>query len=88
MNSALIPPYTNQIHTKIIHYQWRNAGRGWLGVQTPPKFRSVDKSEPNSQFRGKYIRQYTIPFLADIFLPSDTLKYTKQYFFAFCFILE
>jgi hypothetical protein len=25
------------------------------GVQTPLKFRSFDKAEPNSQFRGKYI---------------------------------
>ena len=25
------------------------------GVQSPPKFRSFDKAEPNSQFRGKYI---------------------------------
>ena len=38
--------------------QWRTGGVGvgWGGVQTPPKFRSFDKAEPNSQFRGKYIR--------------------------------
>jgi hypothetical protein len=30
-------------------------GGAW-SVQTPPKFRSFDKAEPNSQFRGKYIR--------------------------------
>jgi hypothetical protein len=37
--------------------QWRNEGGG-LGVQTPPppKFWSFDKAEPNSQLRGKYIR--------------------------------
>jgi hypothetical protein len=31
--------------------------RGGLGVSnpTPLKFRSFDKAEPNSQFRGKYI---------------------------------
>ena len=31
---------------------------GVWGVQPPPppKFRSFDKAEPNSQFRGKYIR--------------------------------
>jgi hypothetical protein len=30
---------------------------GVWGVQpTPPKFRNFDKAEPNSQFRGKYIR--------------------------------
>ena len=31
--------------------------RGGLGCSNPPqKFRSFDKAEPNSQFRGKYIR--------------------------------
>ena len=33
-------------------------GEGGLGVfnsPTPPEFRSFDKAEPNSQFRGKYI---------------------------------
>ena len=31
--------------------------RGGVGVfKPPPKFRSFDKAEPNSQFRGKYIR--------------------------------
>jgi hypothetical protein len=31
--------------------------RGFEGVQHPsPKFRNFDKAEPNSQFRGKYIR--------------------------------
>jgi hypothetical protein len=36
-------------------------GGGW-GVQTPPppKFLSFDKAEPNSQFRGKYIRNNLI----------------------------
>jgi hypothetical protein len=33
--------------------QWRTEGGG---VQIPPKFRSFAKSEPNSQFRGIYIR--------------------------------
>jgi hypothetical protein len=35
----------------------RGVPRGGVwGVQTPPKlFRSFDKAEPNSQFRGKYI---------------------------------
>jgi hypothetical protein len=35
--------------------QWRT--EGGLGAQTPlpPKFRSFDKAEPNSQFHGKYI---------------------------------
>jgi hypothetical protein len=34
------------------------AYREGLGVQPPsPKFRSFDKAEPNSQFRGKYIRK-------------------------------
>ena len=32
-------------------------GGGVWGVQPPPpKFLSFDKAEPNSQFRGKYIR--------------------------------
>jgi hypothetical protein len=32
-------------------------GRGGLGISNPlPKFRSFDKAEPNSQFRGKYIQ--------------------------------
>jgi hypothetical protein len=40
--------------------QWRILG-GFGGLQTPPpssppKFRSLDKAESNSQFRGKYIR--------------------------------
>jgi hypothetical protein len=39
--------------------QWRTEGGGvgWR-AQTPtlPKFRSFSKAEPNSQFRGKYIR--------------------------------
>jgi hypothetical protein len=38
--------------------QWRTEG-GW-GFQTTPKFRSFDKAEPNSQFRGKYIRDNLI----------------------------
>jgi hypothetical protein len=35
---------------------------GTLGVfnPPPPKFRSFDKAEPNSQFRGKYIRNNLI----------------------------
>jgi hypothetical protein len=35
--------------------QWRTEG-GVGGSNPPPKFRSFDKAEPNSQFRGKYIR--------------------------------
>jgi hypothetical protein len=34
--------------------------RGVCGVQTPPKFRSFDKPDPNSQFRRKYIRNNLI----------------------------
>jgi hypothetical protein len=35
--------------------QWRT--EGGVGVfNPPPNFRSFDKAEPNSQFRGKYIR--------------------------------
>jgi hypothetical protein len=45
--------------------QWRVAyrevgGGGGLGGFNPPKFRSFDKAEPNSQFRGKYIRNNSI----------------------------
>jgi hypothetical protein len=38
-------------------------GGEFEGVQTPslaPKFRSFDKAEPNSQFRGIYIRNNLI----------------------------
>ena len=31
-------------------------GVGVFKPPPPPKFRSFDKAEPNSQFRGKYIR--------------------------------
>ena len=31
-------------------------GRGFGVFKPPPKFLSFDKAEPNSQFRGKYIR--------------------------------
>jgi hypothetical protein len=34
--------------------QWRTEG-GWGFTPLPLKFRSFDKAEPNSQFRGKYI---------------------------------
>jgi hypothetical protein len=39
----------------VSYEQWHTEGV-W-GVQTPPppKFRSFDKAEPNSQFCGKYI---------------------------------
>jgi hypothetical protein len=40
-------------NTILSHMQWRTEG-GW-GFN-PPKFRSFDKAESNSQFRGKYIR--------------------------------
>jgi hypothetical protein len=40
--------------------QWCTEGGGGRGFEefkpTPPKFRSFDKAEPNSQFRGKYIQ--------------------------------
>jgi hypothetical protein len=40
--------------------QWRT--EGWFGGfnPPPPKFLSFDKAEPNSQFRGKYIRNSLI----------------------------
>ena len=40
------------------HYQPVAYRRGGFGVfkPPPPKFRRFDKAEPNSQFRGKYIR--------------------------------
>jgi hypothetical protein len=42
--------------------QWRIEGGGVWEVQTnpTPKFRSFDKAQPNSQFRGKYIRKNLI----------------------------
>jgi hypothetical protein len=43
----------------IMNLDWRAVTyRG--GVQTPLKFRSFDKAGPNSQFRGKYIRNNLI----------------------------
>jgi hypothetical protein len=37
--------------------QWRTEGGiGAFNTPTPQKFRSFDKAEPNSQFRGKYTR--------------------------------
>jgi hypothetical protein len=38
---------------------YRRGGGVW-GVKTPPKFRSFAKAEPNSQFRGIYIRNNPI----------------------------
>jgi hypothetical protein len=38
------------------HQQWRAVGGGAVFKPPSPKFRSFDKAEPNSQFRGKYIR--------------------------------
>jgi hypothetical protein len=40
--------------------QWRTEGVGGLGGSNPPKFRSFAKAEPNSQFRGIYIRNNLI----------------------------
>jgi hypothetical protein len=39
--------------------QWRTEGAG-VQPPPPPKFRSFDKAEPNSQFRGIYIRNNII----------------------------
>jgi hypothetical protein len=36
---------------RLLH--WRTEGGS---TPPPPKFRSFDKAEPNSQFRGKYVR--------------------------------
>jgi hypothetical protein len=36
--------------------QWRTEGGSGVQPPSPPKFRSFDKAEPNSQFLGKYIR--------------------------------
>ena len=37
--------------------QWRTEGGfGVFNAPSPLKFQSFDKAEPNSQFRGKYIR--------------------------------
>jgi hypothetical protein len=40
--------------TECIPLAYPGGGGVW-GVQTPPKFRSFEKAEPNSQFRGIYI---------------------------------
>jgi hypothetical protein len=47
-------------HQNCVRLQWRTEGVV-LGVQThPPKFRSFDKAESNSQFHGKYMRNNLI----------------------------
>jgi hypothetical protein len=38
----------------------RGRRTGFGGFKTPQQFRSFDKAEPNSQFRGKYIRNSVI----------------------------
>jgi hypothetical protein len=47
------PVRRSGVHTAVAY-----GGEGFGGVNPPPppKFRSFDKAEPNSQFRGKYIR--------------------------------
>jgi hypothetical protein len=47
--------------------QWRTEG-GCLGCSNPPtpKFQSFDKSEPNSQFCGKYIHKNLIRILVSL----------------------
>ena len=43
--------------TKYVTLWWAVAYRGGFGMfKIPPKFRSFDIAKPNSQFRGKYIR--------------------------------
>jgi hypothetical protein len=62
-----IPPFAGgkkkpcDIYVSIISVnQWRTEGGIW-GVNPPPsKFRSFAKAEPNSQFRGIYIRNNLI----------------------------
>jgi hypothetical protein len=46
---------------QAVAYRRGGEGFGW-GVQfpPPPKFRSFGKAEPNSQFRGKYVRNNLI----------------------------
>jgi hypothetical protein len=47
---------------KFIFPETRGLPRGGSGFKPPPppKFRSFDKAESNSQFRGKYIRNNLI----------------------------
>jgi hypothetical protein len=47
--------------------QWRTEGMGVWGFKPPPpKFRSFDKTEPNSLFREKYIRNNLIRILVSL----------------------
>ena len=48
----------NQPRSIVIFTDWASGLPRGGGVQTPPppKFRSFDEAEPNSQFRGKYTR--------------------------------
>jgi hypothetical protein len=49
--------YCNKVLRPHTLGRWRTEGEGVRGVQTPtPKFRTLDKAEPNFQFHGKYIR--------------------------------
>jgi hypothetical protein len=54
--------YTKLQTQKLVTYHYRNQWRTERGSDAPPlpKFRSFDKAEPNSQFRGKHIRNNLI----------------------------
>jgi hypothetical protein len=56
--------YTRLFHVKLPEVDLKRSKRVSVvpeGVQLPPpKFRSFDKAEPNSQFREKYIRNNPI----------------------------
>jgi hypothetical protein len=54
---------TGQCHTE---------GEGLVGLN-PPKFQSFDKAEPNSQFRGKYIRNNLIRIQVSSFTDPHSL---------------
>jgi hypothetical protein len=52
--SMFFPP-----KSECLSVAYRGGGLGWFNPPSP-KFRSFDKAEPNSQFRGKYIHNNLI----------------------------
>jgi hypothetical protein len=58
-NTYRVPDIVPEVHTGV-----PRGGGG--GFNPPPKFRGFNKAEPNSQFRGKYIRNYLTRILVSL----------------------
>jgi hypothetical protein len=79
--SIIIPQLGDKTSFKILSVRQSSnfvfisvAYRGGFGgfTPSPPKFRNFDKAEPNSQFRGKYIRNLIIIWVSLICKLSGT----------------